>query len=103
MQVAQLGPLLKALQQRIDVACITEYGLAGLFVQPLLQLGAGQVCKEFGDALVFVRLFAAHHPQAGAADNRILRRARDVGVIGQLRQAERARSEAVANLKEYFK
>ena len=53
-----------------------------------LAVGLGQEGEELRDALVFFRLLAAHHPQRSAADDRVLRRALDVGIIGHRRRGE---------------
>ncbi len=62
--------------------------VARLLVQLHLAVGVGQEGEELGDALVFLRALAAHHPQRGAADDGVLRRAGDVGVVGHRRGAE---------------
>ena len=46
-------------------------------------LALGQVGEELGHALVLVGLLASHDPQAGTADDGVLRRAGNVGVVGQ--------------------
>jgi len=53
-----------------------------------LHLRAGDVIEECGDTLVFLRLLAGHDPQAGTANDGILRRAGNIRVIRQRRQTE---------------
>ena len=53
-----------------------------------LAVGVRQEGEELCDALVFFRLLAAHHPQRSAADDRVLRCARDVRIIGHRHRGE---------------
>src|SRR5207248_6323407 len=57
--------------------------VAGADVPVHLHFGTGKEGEEFRHALVLGRLLAAHHPERGAADDRVLRRAFDVVVIRQ--------------------
>src|SRR6185312_7662904 len=47
-----------------------------------------QIRKELRDALVLRRGLAAHYPKARAANDRVLRRALDLGIVGQLEGRE---------------
>src|SRR3546814_3381414 len=51
--------------------------------------GAGEEFEELGHAFVDFGALLGKHPQRSAADNGVLRRALDVGVVGQGRCAER--------------
>src|SRR5215218_3204874 len=55
--------------------------IARFLMQTRLPVGVGQEGEEARDALVLVRLLAAHHPKACPADDRVLRRAGHVGIV----------------------
>ena len=70
--------LVEARRLGLLVGRLGDRQIARFLVQLRLAVGVGQEREELGDALVFVRLLAAHHPQRSAADDRVLRSARGV-------------------------
>src|SRR5262249_4601879 len=62
--------------------------IAGGLVDFDLPVSIGKKGEEFGNAFVFFRALAAHHPKRGAADDRVLRRTLQVGIIGHGRIGE---------------
>ena len=71
--------LVEARRLGLLVGRLGDRQIAGFLMQLGLAVGVGQEGEELRDALVFFRRLAAHHPQRGAADDRVLRRAVDIG------------------------
>src|SRR6266404_1563683 len=71
-----------ALRARKLVGRARDRQVPGVLVPPRLGLGARQEGEEFRDALIFGVRPALEHPERGAADDRVLRRAFDVGPVG---------------------
>ena len=87
----QLGAgmlVVEAAVARRFIGRLGDRQIAGGLVEAHLLRRLRHESEELGDALVLLRLLAGHHPEAGAADDRVLRRALDVGIIGQLADAE---------------
>ncbi len=75
--------VVEALRPRQLGGCRRDRQVAGVLVPLGLDLGRGQEVQELRDALVFLVRLPGHHPQRGAADDGVLRRAADAVPIGQ--------------------